>query len=440
MPLDEAHEAYEAAVAALFARQPNRMVPDLHRITTLVELLGRPDQVYPSIQLTGTNGKTTTAHMVACLLGALGLTAGTYTSPHLQDVRERIRIATEPISREEFAEQLTYLEPFLAEVDVRHADRVTFFEVLTALAFTAFADRAVDVGVFEVGMGGRWDATNLVRGDVAVLTSIGVDHPELGADAPAVAREKTGIVKEGAVVVSGAQEPEVAAVVADAAERAHGRLVVAGQDFGISARELAVGGQLLTLRGVTGDVDDVYLPLHGAHQAMNAACALAAVEGFLGFSGGVDADVVRQGFAAVRSPGRLEVVRRTHASTVVLDGAHNPTGARALAAALLDEFAFRHRVLVLGVLGDKDVEGILGELLPVADHLVVTEPPSGRAAPAEDLGKLARRTLTTVEVAADVPTALELASGLAGEEDAVVVTGSLYTVGSARAALGLAVA
>ncbi|MEX0658759.1 MAG: folylpolyglutamate synthase/dihydrofolate synthase family protein [Egibacteraceae bacterium] len=431
---------YEAAVARLFARQPTRMVPDLDRMATLVELLGRPDQAVPAIQITGTNGKTSIAAMVTSLLGALGLSAGTFTSPHLQDLRERIRVAGEPISRVDVAEALDYLEPFLAEVDTRHPDRTTFFEVLTALAMATFADRPVDVGVYEVGMGGRWDATNLVRGEVAVLARVSVDHPELGSDAPAVAQEKVGIIKDGAVVVSGPQEPEVADIVAGAAERAGGRLVVAGRDFGVGSRELAVGGQQLDLRGVTGAVTGVYLPLHGVHQADNAACALAAVEGFLGFAGGLDPEVVREGFAAVRSPGRLEVVRRTDASTVVLDGAHNPAGARALATALHEEFAFRHRVVVLGVLGDKDVEGIVDALLPVADHLVLTAPPSSRAAPADRLTKAVGRRTATVEVADDVATALELASGLAGEEDAVVVTGSLYTVGAARAALGLGVA
>lgn len=433
-------ETYGAAVAALFARQPDRMVPTLDRMATLMELLGRPDQAVPAIQVTGTNGKTSIAAMITALLGALGLSAGTFTSPHLQDLRERIRIAGEPISREAVAEGLDYLEPFLAEVDARHPDRVTFFEVLTGLATTVFADRPVDVAVYEVGMGGRWDATNLVRGEVAVIAAVGVDHPELGADAPTVAREKVGIVKDGAAVVSGPQEPAVARIVADAAERAGGRLVVAGRDFEVETRELAVGGQQLDLRGVTGEVRDVYLPLHGTHQAVNAACALAAVEGFLGFAGGLDADVVRQGFAAVRSPGRLEVVRRAHASTVVLDGAHNPAGARALAVALRDEFAFRHCVIVVGVLADKDVEGIVDALLPVADHLVVTEPPSPRAARADRLATVARRHSCTVEVAPDVATALELASGLAGAEDAVVVTGSLYTVGAAREQLGLEVA
>ncbi|HVL99707.1 MAG TPA: Mur ligase family protein [Egibacteraceae bacterium] len=439
--------SYADSVAALYARQPERMVPDLDRMRTLVELLGRPDQTFPAIQLTGTNGKTSTAAMVTCLLGALGLAAGTFTSPHLQDVRERIRVGGEPISREAFTEGLDYLGPFLAEVDVRHHDRVTFFEVLTALALVHFADRPVDVGVFEVGMGGRWDATNLVRGEVAVLTGVGVDHAELGPDPASVAREKVGIIKDGAVVVAARQEPAVSEIIVDAAERAGGRLVVAGRDFDVASRELAVGGQLLTLRGVTGDVEDVYLPLHGVHQALNAACALAAVEGFLGFAGNLDPAVIREGFAAVRSPGRLEVVRRPHASTVVLDGAHNPLGAQALASALEDEFAFRHRVLVLGVLGDKDVEGIVDALLEVAEHVVVTEPPSTRAAPADRLEKLIRRAsragtrrAPTVEVAPDVASAVELASGLAAQEDAVVVTGSLYTVGAARAALGLAVA
>jgi dihydrofolate synthase/folylpolyglutamate synthase len=430
--------AYDQAVAALFARQPDRMVPDLDRIRTLTELLGRPDQAFPAIQLTGTNGKTTTAHMVGALLRALGLNPGTYTSPHLQEVRERLRVGGEMIAVDAFLAQLDYLAPFLSEVDARHPDRVTFFEVLTALAFVHFADAPVDVGVFEVGMGGRWDATNLVRGEVAVLTEIALDHPELGATPPRVAAEKAGIIKPNAVVVSAAQAPDVADVVAAAAREQDARLVVGGRDFDVRTRRVAVGGQAVDLRGVTGDVNDVYLPLHGAYQARNAACALAAVEGFLGFAGGLDADVIRAGFAAVRSPGRLEVVRRDDAAPVVLDGAHNPAGAAALAKALEAEFAFRHRILVLGVLDDKDVEAIVAALLPVVDHVVVTTPGSSRAAPVERLEKAVQARGSTVEVAADVVAALELASGVAGEGDAVVVTGSLYTVGTARAALGLA--
>jgi dihydrofolate synthase / folylpolyglutamate synthase len=435
MPADD--DAYAHAIRELFARQPNRMVPDLDRITTLVELLGRPDQAYPAIQVTGTNGKTSTTHMIACLLGALGITAGSYTSPHLQDVRERIRVATEPISREEMLTALDYLAPFLAEVDSRHPDRVTFFEVLTAAAFSHFADAPVDVGIFEVGMGGRWDATNLVRGEVAVVGRVALDHPELGSAVEHVAAEKAGIIKDGATVVSAAQEESVRQIIDDVARQKGGRLVVAGRDFDVAAIVPAVGGQMLTLRGVTGTVEEVYLPLHGRHQAANAAAALAVVEAFLGFAGGIDGDVIREGFAAVRSPGRLEVVRRTDAPPVVLDGAHNPSGMLALAEALRTEFAYRNRVVVLGILGDKDIESMIAALVGVADHIVATEPPSDRAATSGRLAKAATTAGLSIEEAPDVPTALELATGLAGEEDAVVVTGSLYTVGAARDALGL---
>jgi dihydrofolate synthase / folylpolyglutamate synthase len=430
-------DAYDALVKALFARQPERMVPDLARITTLVELLGRPDQAYPAIQVTGTNGKTTTAHMITCLLAALGVNPGTYTSPHLHDVRERIMVGGEPIGREAVVETLTYLQPFLEEVDARHPERVSFFEVLTALAYTHFADAPVDVGVFEVGMGGRWDATNLVRGEVAVVGEVAVDHPELGGTVERVAGEKLGIVKQDAVAVSAAQPASVRTMVADVAAQRARRLIVAGVDFGVADRQLAVGGQRVTLRGVTGTFPDVYLPLHGPHQADNAALALAAVEAFLGFAGGLDTEIVREAFAAVRSPGRLEVVRRPDASPVVLDGAHNPEGARCLARALHEEFAYRHRVFVVGVLGDKDVEGIVSALLPVADHIVATQPRSGRAAPAERVAKAVRTAGGSVEVAPDVATALDLATGLAGEEDGVIVAGSLYTVAEARSSLGL---
>jgi dihydrofolate synthase/folylpolyglutamate synthase len=439
---DPTPAGYADAVARLFARQPTRMVPDLDRIATLLELLGRPDRAYPAIQVTGTNGKTSTTHMVACLLGALGLTAGGYTSPHLQDVRERVRVATEPISHGALVAGLAYLDPFLDEVDARHPDPATFFEVLTALAITHFADAPVDVGIFEVGMGGAWDATNLVRGEVAAVGRVALDHPELGTSVEEVAEEKAGIIKDGAVVVSAAQEASVEAIIARATAAHGGQLVVAGRDFDITGRVPAVGGQQLALRGVTGPVDEVYLPLHGAHQARNAVVALAVVEGFLGFAGGLDGDVVRRGFAAVRSPGRLEVVRRGGASgkgaaPVVLDGAHNPAGMAALAAALTEEFAHRHRIVVLGVLGDKDVEAMLAALADVVSHVVVPPVPSPRSAEPERVAAAAAAMGLSAEVAEDIAGALELASGLAKAEDAVVVTGSLYTVGAARTVLGL---
>jgi dihydrofolate synthase / folylpolyglutamate synthase len=429
--------AYAAGVAALFAREPSRMVPDLERISTLSELLDRPDQAYPSVHVTGTNGKTTTSLMVSALLGALGLSAGTYTSPHLQDVRERIRVAGEPIDRRSVVDGLRYLEPFVAEVDARYPQRMTFFEILTALAYVHFADAPVDVGVFEVGLGGRWDATNLVRGDVAVLGRVALDHPELGTTVAQVAWEKAGIIKDGAVVVSAAQEPDAEAVIARAAAEHDARLVVAGRDFDVIERAPAVGGQLLTLRGLTGEHDELFVPLQGAHQATNAACALAAVEGFLGFAGALDTEVLRRGFAAVRSPGRLELVARQGLAPVLLDGAHNPAGARSLARALTEEFLYRHRVFVMGVLDDKDVEAMLAVLLPLAEHLIVVEAPSARTAPAERLAKAARAAGSTVELAEDVAAAVELATGLTGEGDVVVVTGSLLVVGAARDALGL---
>ena len=428
---------YAAAVAALFDRQPNRMVPDLDRIRDLTELLGHPETAYPVIHVTGTNGKTTTAAMIAALLGALGLSAGTYTSPHLQDVRERIRIAGEPVDRETIASGLAYLEPFLAQVDASRPEPVTFFEVLTALAFVHFADAPVDVGVLEVGMGGRWDATNVADAQVAVLTDISLDHPELGPRVVDVAGEKSGIIKPGTITVTAAQPEDAAAVIEQAAAAAGGPLVVAGRDFGLIDRRTAVGGQHLHLRGVTGEVADVYLPLHGLHQAANAAYALAAVEAFLGFAGGIDPDVIREGFAAVRSPGRLEVIRFDGQAPVILDGAHNPAGIASLAVALANEFAFRHRVVVLGVLADKDLDAMVAQLQPVADHVVVTQAPSDRAAPAEQLAKVVRAAGLSVETADSIPEALDLARGLAADTDAVVVTGSLYTVGAARDALGL---
>lgn len=428
-----------ALLAHLFARRPERMVPDLERISKLSDLLGSPDQAYPSVHVSATNGKGSIAAMVTALFGALGLTAGTYSSPHLQDVRERIRIAGTPISAEDFTQAYTALQPYLDEVDAQ-GQAVSFFEVLTALAYTWFADAPVDVGVFEVGMGGTWDATNLIRGEVAVLGTVDVDHPELGDTPEKVALEKLGICKPGATIVSGPQIAEVAPLVVERAAQVEGTLVRYGMEFEVAARELAVAGQLLTLRGVTGEVADVYLPLHGAHQAENAAAALAAVEAFLGFAGGLDPEVIREGFAAVTMPGRLEVVRREGKAPVILDGAHNPLGAAALAKALKSEFAVRNRVVVMAMLDDKDVATVVARLTPVIDHLICTTLDDPRAANAERLVSSARASgQASIEVASTVADAFEMATGLATIEDAVVVTGSLYAVGQVRDLMGLPV-
>jgi dihydrofolate synthase / folylpolyglutamate synthase len=408
---------YRDAVAALYARMPTRMAPSLDRISRLAELLDHPERTAPAVHLTGTNGKTTTARMVASLLAAFGVGAGVYTSPHLQDVRERIALATRPIATDEFAETWAYLEPFLAEVDRTSDQPVTFYEALTAMAFTWFAELPVDAQVIEVGMGGTWDATNLVHGQVAIINRVGLDHPELGDTPAAVAAEKAGIIKHGATVVSQAQDDDVLAVIAERAADQEARLLVAGRDFGVERRRQAVGGQVLDLRTPSGVTTDVLVPLHGRHQADNAAGALVAVEAFLGahegaWGPGTDAP------AADR--------------LVLLDGAHNPTGPRTLPAALLEEFVVDRRTLVVACLADKDIRGILSALLPATGRLIVTTNRSPRAAPAERLRKEAEALGLHAEVAPDVASAVGQAIDGAGESEAVVVTGSLYTVGEAR--------
>src|SRR5437763_5656235 len=363
---------------ALEARFPTRMVPDLDRITDLMDLLGQPQRAYPSIHLTGTNGKTSTARMIDALLREFGLRTGRYTSPHLQSVTERIALDGTSLSAERFAEVYDDIAPLVEVVDGRHPDRMTFFELLTAMAFAAFADAPVDIGVIEVGLGGRWDATNVLHAPVAVVTSIGLDHVGiLGSTIAEIAGEKAGIIHEGATVVSAGQTEEAALVLTNRVAEVGARLAREGLDFGVRRRSVAVGGQSLDLTGLGGDYDDVFLPLYGAHQAANAACALAAVEAFFGAAdpatggrGTIDVEVVRAAFAGVQSPGRLEVVRRS--PTVLLDGAHNPAGAAALASAVEEAFTFQRLVAVVAVLSDKDADGLLAALEPVVDSVGVT--------------------------------------------------------------------
>ncbi len=423
---------YREAVETLYARMPGKLGPSLERVAHLAELLDHPERTAPAVHLTGTNGKTTSARMVTSLLAAFGLGAGLYTSPHLQDVRERMALANRVIGREELAETWTYLQPYLAEVDRAHDQPVTFFEALTMLAFTWFAELPVDAQVIEVGMGGRWDATNLVHGDVAVITRVGVDHPELGTTPAEVAVEKAGIIKPGAVVVSQAQDDDVLAVLDERAAAVGARLLLEERDFACERRRTAVGGQILDLRTPSGLVDEVFLPLHGRHQAHNAAVALSATEAFLG-DRALDHGTIRAGFAAVTSPGRLEVVSRQ--PLVLLDGAHNPDGARALAAALLEEFVVDRRTLVVACHADKDVRGILAELAPATGRLVVTAHSSPRSATVERMRKEAEALGLAAETAPDVASAVRQAIDAAGESEAVVVTGSLYTAGEARGLL-----
>ncbi|MDQ3708728.1 MAG: bifunctional folylpolyglutamate synthase/dihydrofolate synthase [Actinomycetota bacterium] len=425
---------YQAAARSLFAKRPDRLVPGLSRIAAVCASLGQPQQRYPAVHITGTNGKTSLARMVTSLLRAHGARVGTYTSPHLQDVRERLCLDAAPISRADFVATLEMVRPHLRAVEERRGEMVTFFETLTAMACLAFAKARVDAGVFEVGMGGRLDATNLVDGRVAVINGVALDHPELGATVEAVAREKAGIIKDGAAVVSAVQVPAAAHVIAEVTAERGATLRLAGRDFGVVSRTATAGGQDLVLRRAAGHMVAAHLPLHGAHQAANAACALAAAESFLG-PGELEDHRIRAGFAQVRSPGRLEVFALPGVAPVVLDGAHNPAGAHSLAAALRSDFGGRRRIVVLGVLGDKDVEAIVAEILSVADEVVVTQPSCGRAAPPDRLAKAALLQGRTVVPVDDVSTALATARGMAEPDDLVVVTGSLYTVGEARAAL-----
>jgi dihydrofolate synthase/folylpolyglutamate synthase len=445
--------AFARALAGLADRVPTRMVPDIDRIHELVDLLGSPQRAFPSIHITGTNGKTSTARMADALLRGFGLRPGRYTSPHLESWTERITIDGKPVPEATFGAVYDEVSPLADLVDTRHPDRVTTFELLTAMAFAAFADAPVDVGVVEVGMGGTWDATNVLHAPVAVVTPVALDHRELGATVAEVAGEKAGIVHPGATLVLAQQRLEAAEVLLRRAAEVGATVAREGLEYGVLSRSVAVGGQMVTLQGLRGVYSDVFLPLHGAHQAANAASALAAVEAFLG--GGVvldgdrpggsdqplDLEAVREGFASADSPGRLEVVRRS--PTLLLDGAHNPAGAEALAAALHEAFDFRHLVGVVAVLGDKDVTGMLEALEPVLDAVVVTQSSSARALPADDLAALAVEVFgeDRVEVAPRLDDALDAGIRLA-EEDAeelsgvgVLVTGSIVTVGEARTLL-----
>jgi dihydrofolate synthase/folylpolyglutamate synthase len=429
-------------VAALDARGPGRMVPDRTRITALLDALGNPERAYPSVHLTGTNGKTSTARMVDALLRAFGLRVGRYTSPHLESITERISVDGEPLAAEKFVDAYDDVAPFAELVDSRGGDPLTYFELTTAVAFAAFAETPVDVAVIEVGMGGEWDATNVLEAPVAVVTPIDLDHTQmLGDTVAAIATEKAGIIHRGAALVSAVQPPEAAEPLLRRAADVGATVAREGLEFGVISRDVAVGGQMLTLQGLGGVYDEVYLPLHGAHQAQNAALALAAVEAFLG--GGeerpIDIDAVREGFAQVTSPGRLERVRNGPA--VLLDAAHNASGARALAEALTQDFAFSHLVAVLAVLDDKDARTMLEILDPVVDSVVITRNSSPRSLDADTLAAVAVDVLGAdrVDVAPRMDDAIDAAIQMAEEGsegplggEGVIVTGSVVTVADAR--------
>lgn len=437
-----------------------KLEPSTARIAALMELLGSPQLSYPCIHIAGTNGKTSVARMIDALLTAFGQRTGRTTSPHLQSAVERIAIDGQPITPARYVETYREIEPFVHMIDAKSEDEggpaMSKFEVVTAMAFAAFADAPVDIAVIEVGMGGRWDATNVVDAAVAVITPIGVDHAEyLGETIAEIAAEKAGIigaprgelVPVDTVAVIGRQLPEAMEVLLAQAVRADAAVARADSEFAVLSRQVAVGGQLLELQGLGGVYSDVFLPLHGEYQAQNAALALAAVEAFFGAGAQrqLEIDAVRAGFAAAASPGRLERMRS--APTVFIDAAHNPAGAAALADALTTEFDFHFLVGVLGVMADKDVTAMLAAFEPVFSQVVVTSNGSPRALDVDTLLLRAEEIFGPERVvrADTLPDAIETATALvedsAVESDGfsgagIVITGSVVTAGVARTLFG----
>jgi dihydrofolate synthase/folylpolyglutamate synthase len=419
--------SFAQALADLEARGEGRMIPTLDRITALAELLDHPEQTYPSIHITGTNGKTTTARLVTRILCAHGVSAGVTTSPHLDSVRERLALCDDPIAEEEFAETYDYLRPYLEEVD-RLGEPVTYFEALAAMAYLWFADKPVEVGVFEVGMGGTWDATNLVRGDVAVICPIALDHPELGSTIAEVAGEKAGIIKEGRIAVLAEQSAEASEVLLARVRDMGAKAVREGQDFSLTARELAVGGQRFSIRCPNGEYEELFLPLHGEHQARHAAAAVTAVEALMGRD--LSEEAVREALAGASSPGRLEVVSRD--PVVILDGAHNPDAAVALSRAIGEAFVWQRLHLVIGVLETKDLDGMIGALAAQADTAYACVNSNPKSLPAQRVTESCDRAGVPAIACGSVADALDAARTAAGEDDLILVTGSLYTVADAR--------
>ncbi|WPP29821.1 bifunctional tetrahydrofolate synthase/dihydrofolate synthase [Streptomyces sp. CL7] len=442
--VDKALREVEAELATRWGE--TKLEPSVDRISALMDVLGEPQRSYPSIHITGTNGKTSTARMIEALLGAFDLRTGRYTSPHVQSVTERISLDGAPVSAERFIETYQDVKPYVEMVDASQEYRLSFFEVLTGMAYAAFADAPVDVAVVEVGMGGAWDATNVIDAGVAVVTPIDLDHTDrLGGTPAEIATEKSGIVKQDATVIMAQQPVEAAQVLLKKAVEVGATVAREGLEFGVLDRQVAVGGQMMTLRGLGGEYTEVYLPLHGAHQAHNAAVALAAVEAFFGVGSQharpLDIDTVRKAFASVASPGRMEVVRRS--PTVVLDAAHNPAGARAAAETIGEAFQFSRLIGVVGASGDKNVRELLEAFEPVFAEVVVTQNSSHRAMDADALAAIAVEVFgeERVQVEPRLPDALEAAITLAEEEGefaggGVLVTGSVITVGEARLLLG----
>ena len=442
--------ALDAVYKEILSRQPEHDIdPTMARVERVLELLGDPHRAYRTVHVTGTNGKSSTTRMVERLVREHGLRTGRFTSPHLTSVTERIAVDGEPLTPERFVEVFEDVAPYIGVADRESEEaggpRLSFFEVLTVMAFAAFADAPVDVAIIEVGMGGTWDSTNVVDGEVAVITPVAMDHERwLGSTIDEIATEKSGIIKDGAVAVVADQTDAALEPILARARAVNAHLIREGVDLEVVDRRVAVGGQLVDLRTPAGVYTEIFVPLHGAHQAHNALLALAATEALLSGGRALGAEIVEAGFAGVEVPGRLEVVRSS--PTVVVDVAHNPAGAEALVDALSESFNLERVVAVVAVMADKDAEGLLSVLEPVVAEIVVTRNSSERSADPEDLAEVARDVFgeERVHVAGRLDEALQVAADLAEAEDTVgsasgtgvLVTGSVVTVADTRILVG----
>lgn len=433
-------ERVEEIYQQIIARVPEHQVqPTLDRVTETLDILGDPQNSYPSVHITGTNGKTSTTRMIDALLGAFGVRTGRFTSPHLVDVRERITIEGDSISPDEFVRTWEDIAPYIEMVDRAHAEtdgtKLSFFEVFTVMAFAAFADHPVDAAVVEVGMGGRWDATNVIDAGVGVIMPIAIDHEKwLGSTIREIAEEKAGIIKPRQIVIVAKQQEEALRVIEERAAQVDAIVRLEGRDYEVLDRQLGVGGQMITVRTPAAVYEDVFVPLFGDYQASNAAAAIAAVEAFMG-GRALDAKVVEAGMLSATSPGRLQVVR--HSPTIIVDAAHNPAGAHTLGESISEAFDFERVVGVYSAMGDKDIEGVLGEVEPYLDSIVITQMPGTRAKPAEEIAQIAREVFGSdrVDVQEDILEAIATAVNLgeSGDESApatgVVVFGSVLLAG-----------
>lgn len=422
--------SYEDALEFLNSRIKFGIRPGTERVEALCEDLARPQDTYPVLHISGTNAKFSVLAIANAILTELGMTVGTYTSPDLGNVRQRIGFALEPIDEKTFEEVVHYLRPYLAFAEERLGEQLTYFELLTVIAFEAFFDRAVHAALIEAGLGGEFDATNVADGTVGVLTNVSLDHiRQFGGDLSKAAWEKAGIAKPDSTFITGIEQDDLFELVSKRAiEKGASSVLRAGRDIKLLGRQPAVGGQLVNIEGIHATYNDVFIALFGEHQARNAVLAVAAVEAFLGEP--VDRDALDRGLATVRTPARMEIMRRN--PLTIVDGGHNPGSAASVVAALDDAFTWQRLILVVGMVDSKPIDEVLAIWAPIVDHAVVTTPKTERAGDPQRLVDTLSRHHVASDVVADVGQAVEHALALAAPEDLVMIYGSFYTATEAR--------